>query len=92
VNRVKITRSLHIPAIAFWVFGSRGIAYTPIAGDSNTAPETTLHIRRDSRRAYRWRLSRNRSLQPLNLPSTTKIQNNGPNNLQMDTREISPSH
>lgn len=52
-----ITSDFHMPrakAIAFFVLGSQGIAFTPISIPSNKPPESWLHILRDSSRALLW--------------------------------------
>ena len=52
-----VTSDFHMPrskAIAFWVLGSRGIAYTPITVPSNTPPEPYHKILRDIARSWLW--------------------------------------
>ena len=52
-----VTSDFHMPrskAIAFWVLGSRGIAYTPITVPSNTPPEPYHKILRDVARSWLW--------------------------------------
>lgn len=55
-----ITSDFHMPraqAIAFFVLGSQGIAFTPIAIPSNTSPESPLRILRDVGRSYLWMIT-----------------------------------
>lgn len=52
-----ITTDFHLPrsqAIACFVLGSRGIAFTPIGIPSNVPPESTWHILRDVGRSILW--------------------------------------
>ncbi|MBD2459658.1 YdcF family protein [Oscillatoria sp. FACHB-1407] len=52
-----ITSDFHMRrarAIAFFVFGSRGIFTTPIAMSSKQPPETLLHVSRDIGRSLLW--------------------------------------
>ncbi|MFG6095996.1 YdcF family protein [Leptothoe sp. ISB3NOV94-8A] len=52
-----VTSDFHMPrskAIAFWVLGSRGIAYTPISVPSNTPSEPQHKIVRDIARSWLW--------------------------------------
>lgn len=52
-----ITSEFHMPralAIATFVLGSQGIAFTPVSVPSNQPPESWLHILRDSGRALLW--------------------------------------
>jgi uncharacterized SAM-binding protein YcdF (DUF218 family) len=52
-----ITSDFHMrraKAIAFFVLGSRGIAFTPVPIPTNHPPETKLHILRDISRALLW--------------------------------------
>ena len=52
-----ITSDFHMPrskAIAFFVLGSYGIAYTPVAIPSQRSPEPKLKIIRDTARAVVW--------------------------------------
>lgn len=52
-----ITSDFHMPrakAIATFVLGSRGIAFTPVSVPSNVPPESWLYILRDSSRALLW--------------------------------------
>lgn len=52
-----ITSDFHMPrakAIATLVFGSRGIAFTPLSVPSERPKETTLHIIRDVLRSLLW--------------------------------------
>jgi len=52
-----ITSDFHMPrakAIATFVLGSQGIAFTPVSIPSNQPPESWLHILRDSGRAILW--------------------------------------
>ncbi|EKV00174.1 hypothetical protein Lepto7375DRAFT_2273 [Leptolyngbya sp. PCC 7375] len=52
-----VTSDFHMPrskAIAFWVLGSRGIAYTPIIVPSNTPSEPQHKIVRDIARSWLW--------------------------------------
>ncbi|RCJ18260.1 hypothetical protein A6770_06710 [Nostoc minutum NIES-26] len=52
-----ITSDFHMPrakAIATLVFGSRGIAFTPLSVPSDRPKETTLHIIRDIARSLLW--------------------------------------
>lgn len=55
-----ITSDFHMPrakAIAFWVLGSRGIAYTPINVPSDQPPEPYYKIFRDVVRSWLWLLT-----------------------------------
>ena len=52
-----VTSDFHMPrskAIAFWVLGSRGIAYTPISVPSNIPFESHHKIVRDIARSWLW--------------------------------------
>ncbi len=52
-----ITSDFHMPrarAIATFVLGSQGIAFTPLSVPSNEPPESWLHILRDTGRALLW--------------------------------------
>lgn len=52
-----ITSDFHMPralAIATFVLGSQGIAFTPVSVPSDQPPESWLHILRDSGRALLW--------------------------------------
>lgn len=52
-----ITSEFHMPralAIAAFVLGSQGIAFTPVSVPSNQPPESWLRILRDSGRALLW--------------------------------------
>ncbi len=52
-----ITSDFHMPrakAIATIVFGSQGIAFTPVSVPSNQPDESRLHILRDTGRALLW--------------------------------------
>ena len=52
-----ITSDFHMPrakAIATFVLGSQGIAFTPVSVPSIQAPESWFHILRDSGRAILW--------------------------------------
>jgi uncharacterized SAM-binding protein YcdF (DUF218 family) len=52
-----ITSDFHMSralAIATFVFGSQGIAFTPVSVPSDKLPESWLHILRDSGRALLW--------------------------------------
>lgn len=52
-----ITSEFHMPralAIATFILGSQGIAFTPVSVPSNQPPESWLHILRDSGRALLW--------------------------------------
>ena len=52
-----VTSDFHMQrskAIAFWVLGSRGIAYTPVTVPSNQAPEPYHKIWRDVGRSLLW--------------------------------------
>ncbi|WP_199248740.1 YdcF family protein [[Phormidium] sp. ETS-05] len=52
-----ITSDFHMPrakAIAYIVFGSQGIAFTPITVPSNRPPESSLRIARDAGRSLLW--------------------------------------
>ena len=52
-----ITSDFHMAraeAIAFFVLGSRGIAFTPVAIPTDQPPESWLHILRDSSRSLIW--------------------------------------
>lgn len=52
-----ITSDFHLPrakAIATFVLGSRGIAFTPVSVPSDHSPESWLDILRDSGRALLW--------------------------------------
>lgn len=52
-----VTSDFHMPrskAIAFWVFGSRGIAYTPVPVSSGRSPEPYHKIVRDVARSWLW--------------------------------------
>ena len=55
-----VTSDFHMhrsKAIAFWILGSRGIAYTPVAVPSNQAPEPHHKILRDVARSWLWLLT-----------------------------------
>lgn len=55
-----VTSDFHMQrskAIAFWVLGSRGIAYTPVTVPSNQAPEPHHKIWRDVGRSLLWILT-----------------------------------
>nr|WP_317109269.1 YdcF family protein [Chroococcidiopsis sp. SAG 2025] len=55
-----ITSDFHMArakAIAFFVFGSQGIAVTPISVPSNKPPESWFHICRDVCRTWLWILT-----------------------------------
>lgn len=55
-----MTSDYHMPrsqAIAFWVFGSRGIAMTPVAVPSRRPPEASWRILRDQGRSLLWILT-----------------------------------
>ena len=55
-----VTSDFHMPratAIAFWVLGSRGIAYTPVVVPSNQPPEPHHKILRDVARSWLWLLT-----------------------------------
>ncbi|MEO0434454.1 MAG: YdcF family protein [Cyanobacteria bacterium J06656_5] len=55
-----VTSDFHMPrskAIAFWILGSRGIAYTPITVPSNQPPEPHHKIWRDVGRSLLWILT-----------------------------------
>ena len=55
-----VTSDFHMQrskAIAFWVLGSRGIAYTPVTVPSNQAPEPHHKIWRDTGRSLLWILT-----------------------------------
>lgn len=55
-----ITSDFHMPralAIATFVLGSQGIAFTPVAVPSDEPAESWLHILRDSGRALLWIVS-----------------------------------
>ncbi len=49
---------LRAKAIATFVLGSQGIAFTPVSVPSNKPPESWLHILRDSSRALLWVFTR----------------------------------
>lgn len=52
-----VTSETHMPRaseIAFWILGSRGIAYTPVIVPSNQAPEPHHKIWRDVGRSLLW--------------------------------------
>ena len=52
-----ITSNFHMPrakAIAIFVLGSQGIAFTPVSVPSDKPPETQIRILRDSARAMLW--------------------------------------
>ena len=52
-----ITSDFHMPrakAIAFWVLGSRGIAYTPVVVPSKQPPEPPHKVVRDVARSWLW--------------------------------------
>lgn len=44
-------------AIAFWIFGSQGIAYTPVLVPSEEAPEPSYKLVRDVTRSWLWVLT-----------------------------------
>jgi uncharacterized SAM-binding protein YcdF (DUF218 family) len=55
-----LTSDFHLPrssAIANIVFGSQGIAYTPVSIPSNRSPESKLRIARDIGRSIVWLLT-----------------------------------
>ena len=55
-----VTSDFHMPrsqAIAFWVLGSHGIAYTPVAVPSNQPLEPRHKIFRDAARSWLWLLT-----------------------------------
>ncbi|MGL4617546.1 YdcF family protein [Chroococcidiopsis sp.] len=55
-----ITSDFHMArakAIAFFVFGSQGIAVTPISVPSNKPPESWFHIYRDVCRTWLWMIT-----------------------------------
>lgn len=55
-----LTSDFHLPrstAIANVVFGSQGIAYTPVSVPSNRSPESKLRIARDIGRSVGWILT-----------------------------------
>ncbi|MEM7063167.1 MAG: YdcF family protein [Cyanobacteria bacterium P01_B01_bin.77] len=69
-----ITSDFHMPratSIAFWVLGSRGIAYTPVAVPSHQSPEPYHKIFRDVVRSWLWLLT-GRTGSSLDPSSTTK--------------------
>lgn len=55
-----VTSNFHMrrsQAIAFWVLGSHGIAYTPVVVPSNQAPEPYHKVFRDVARSWLWLLT-----------------------------------
>lgn len=55
-----VTSDFHMPrakAIAFWVLGSRGIAFTPVTVPSNQPPEPFHKTLRDITRSWLWLLT-----------------------------------
>jgi hypothetical protein len=74
-----ITSEFHMPrakAIAYFVLGSRGIAFTSVTVPSKKPPESWLHVLRDSSRAVVWIITgrTGASLNP-NRAAQTKNQN-----------------
>ena len=58
---VLVTHAFHMPrakAIAIFILGSQGIAFTPVTMPSKEPPETWLHIIRDISRAIFWLFTR----------------------------------
>ena len=55
-----VTSDFHMPrakAIAFWILGSRGIAYTPVPVPSDHPPEPIHKTLRDITRSWLWLLT-----------------------------------
>lgn len=74
-----ITSEFHMPrakAIAYFVLGSQGIAFTSVTVPSKKPPESWLHVLRDSSRAVVWIITgrTGASLNP-NRAAQTKNQN-----------------
>jgi uncharacterized SAM-binding protein YcdF (DUF218 family) len=70
-----ITSDIHQPraqAIAFWVFGSQNITYTPIPVASDLPPERLTRILRDRARAILWVLIRQDHLGNIRLNHQNK--------------------